>query len=119
MKPIDRSQIDNRQIPDAVMSRVIPLLNEAVGRIEALERKLAEMPTKAEPKEATPAKEKPPEEPRRDTDSMYIPDEVPHQDLLKAAGHETMDDLRGANLTSVKGMGPVRAKEVKEWLDAN
>lgn len=40
MTPIDKATIKNSAIPHAVMDKVIPLLNEAVDRLEKVESRL-------------------------------------------------------------------------------
>lgn len=48
-----------------------------------------------------------------------IPRDFPERDAVIAAGFETVDDLRKVgNLATTKGIGPIRAKVIREALDS-
>lgn len=113
MKPIDKSKIDNRQIPDAVMDLVIPLLNEAVEEVQRLQERVADL-------EDEPTGRAFVNDTSGTTSVTLLPKECPAEDILQKAGIVTVDILgeRIDSLTEVKGIGEKRAEEIREWYQA-
>lgn len=106
MRTIDPKQINNARIGDHVMTDIIPAFNKLVEEVNRIARQCEACQKSAPPKKA-------------DRTYRLAGTGVPYEELLEGAGFNTLDEVRSANLTSTKGIGPKRAKEINEWLEAN
>ena len=74
-----------------------------------------------DPEEGEPLCEDCPESERQEPEIniVTLPKGIPHYELLVRSGVKTWEDLfiKENDLTSIKGIGPVRAGNIKNWID--